>query len=199
MTKDSETVRIKEMQILAQQKGKLTLVTFEQRTRSGEWRERKREVYDNGNSAAILPYDAERKTVLLTRQLRLPIYLQDGLENSIEACAGKLDGEKPEIRIVKEMEEELGYRIPKVERLFELYVSPASIMEKIVYFTCAYSPADKVSEGGGLPEEGEDIEVIETTLEQAAAMIASGEIIDAKTVVLIQCLGARVRAQQGRR
>jgi GDP-mannose pyrophosphatase NudK len=199
MTKDSETVRIKEMQILAQQKGKLTLVTFEQRTRSGEWRERKREVYDNGNSAAILPYDAERKTVLLTRQLRLPMYLQDGLENSIEACAGKLDGEKPEIRIVKEMEEELGYRIPKVERLFELYVSPASIMEKIVYFTCAYSPADKVSEGGGLPEEGEDIEVIETTLEQAAAMIASGEIIDAKTVVLIQCLGARVRAQQGRR
>jgi len=198
MTKDSETVRIKEMQTLAQQKGKLTLVTFEQRTRSGEWRERKREVYDNGNSAAILPYDAERKTVLLTRQLRLPMYLQDGLENSIEACAGKLDGEKPEIRIVKEMAEELGYRIPKVERLFELYVSPASIMEKIVYFTCAYSPADKVSEGGGLPEEGEDIEVIETTLEQAAAMIASGEIIDAKTVVLIQYLGARVRARQAR-
>jgi GDP-mannose pyrophosphatase NudK len=198
MTKDSETVRIREMQTLAQQKGKLTLVTFEQRTRSGEWRERKREVYDNGNSAAILPYDAERKTVLLTRQLRLPMYLQDGLGNSIEACAGKLDGEKPEIRIVKEMEEELGYRIPKVERLFELYVSPASIMEKIVYFTCAYSPADKVSEGGGLQEEGEDIEVIETTLEQAAAMIASGDIIDAKTVVLIQYLGARVRAQQGR-
>ena len=197
MTKDSETVRIREMQTLAQQKGKLTLVTFEQRTRSGEWRERKREVYDNGNSAAILPYDAERKTVLLTRQLRLPMYLQDGLGNSIEACAGKLDGEKPEIRIVKEMEEELGYRIPKVERLFELYVSPASIMEKIVYFTCAYSPADKVSEGGGLPEEGEDIEVIETTLEQATAMIASGDIIDAKTVVLIQYLGARVRAQQG--
>jgi GDP-mannose pyrophosphatase NudK len=198
MTKDSETLRIKEMQTLAQQKGKLTLVTFEQRTRSGEWRERKREVYNNGNSAAILPYDAERKTVLLTRQLRLPMYLQDGLENSIEACAGKLDGEKPEIRVVKEMEEELGYRIPKVERLFELYVSPASIMEKIVYFTCAYSPADKVSEGGGLPEEGEDIEVIETTLEQAAAMIASGEIIDAKTVVLIQYLGARVRARQAR-
>jgi nudix-type nucleoside diphosphatase (YffH/AdpP family) len=198
MTKDSKTVRIREMQTLAQQKGKLTLVTFEQRTRSGEWRERKREVYDNGNSAAILPYDAERKTVLLTRQLRLPMYLQDGLGNSIEACAGKLDGEKPEIRIVKEMEEELGYRIPKVERLFELYVSPASIMEKIVYFTCTYSPADKVSEGGGLPEEGEDIEVIEMTLEQATAMIASGDIIDAKTVVLIQYLGARVRAQQGR-
>ena len=168
------------------------LVAFEQRTRNGEWRERKREVYDNGDSATILPYDAERGTVLLTRQLRLPMYLQDRLESSIEACAGKLDGEKPEIRIVKEMEEELGYRIAKVERLFELYVSPATIMEKIVFFTCAYSRADKASEGGGLVEEGEDIEVIETTLKEAAAMIAGGEIIDAKTVILVQYLQGRV-------
>jgi len=192
MESDSQKVRIKSMQTLAQQRGKLTLVTFEQRTRSGEWRERKREVYDNGNSATILPYDAQRKTVLLTRQLRLPMFLQDGLESSIEACAGKLDGEKPEIRIVKEMEEELGYRIAKVEKLFELYVSPGAVMEKIAFFTCAYSPADKVSAGGGLPEEGEDIEVIETTLKEAAAMIAVGEIIDAKTVILVQYLRERV-------
>ena len=96
---------------------------------------------------------------------------------------GKLDGENAEQRIVKEMQEELGYRITKVQRLFELYVSPAAIMEKIVFFTCAYSPADKVSNGGGLKEEGEDIEIVETTLPQAAAMIAAGEIIDAKTVV----------------
>src|SRR5258708_32007428 len=131
MEKDSEAVRIKSMQTLAQQRGKLALVTFEQRTR-GEWRERKREIYENGNSATILPYDAERKTVLLTRQLRLPMYLQDGLESSIEACAGKLDGEAAEKRIIGEMEEELGYRIAKVERLFELYISPGAIMEKIV-------------------------------------------------------------------
>jgi GDP-mannose pyrophosphatase NudK len=192
MKKDSQTVRIKSTQTLAQRKGKLMLVTFEQRTRSGEWRERTREIYDNGNSATILPYDAKRKTVLLTRQLRLPIYLQDGLESSVEACAGKLDGEKPETRIVKEMEEELGYRIAKVERLFELYVSPGAVMEKIVFFTCGYSPADKVSEGGGLPEEGEDIEAIETTLKEAAGMIAAGEIIDAKTVILVQFLRERV-------
>jgi GDP-mannose pyrophosphatase NudK len=192
MEKDSEAVRIKSMQTLAQQRGKLALVTFEQRTRSGEWRERKREIYENGNSATILPYDAERKTVLLTRQLRLPMYLQDGLESSIEACAGKLDGETAEKRIIGEMEEELGYRIAKVERLFELYVSPGAVMEKIAFFTCAYSPADKVSEGGGLPEEGEDIEVIETTLKEAAAMIAAGEIIDAKTVILVQYLRERV-------
>jgi nudix-type nucleoside diphosphatase (YffH/AdpP family) len=193
MKKDSQTVRIKDMQTLADQKGKLTRVTFEQRTRSGDWRQRKREIYDNGNSAVILPYDAQRQTVLLTRQLRLPMYLQDGLESSVEACAGKLDDEKAETRIIKEMEEELGYRIGIVERLFELYVSPAAVMEKIEYFTCAYSPADKVSEGGGLAEEGEDIEVIESTLAEAAAMIEAGEIIDAKTVVLVQFLRGRVR------
>jgi nudix-type nucleoside diphosphatase (YffH/AdpP family) len=195
MKKDSQTVRIKEIQTLAQAKGKLMSVTFEQRRRNGVWQQRKREIYDNGNSAVILPYDADRGTVLLTRQLRLPIYLQDGAASSVEACAGKLDGEKAEKRIMKEMEEELGYQIEKVERLFELYASPAAIMEKIEYFTCAYSPADKVSEGGGLAEEGEDIEVVETTLEQAAAMVAAGEIIDVKTVVLIQYLQERIRSQ----
>jgi nudix-type nucleoside diphosphatase (YffH/AdpP family) len=195
MRKDGQTVRIKDLQTLSSEKGKLMSVTYEQRTRRGDWQQRKREIYDNGNSAVVLPYDAERNTVLLTRQLRLPIFLQDGVASSVEACAGKLDGENPETRIMKEMEEELGYRIPRVERLFELYVSPAAIMEKITYFTAAYTPADKVSEGGGLAEEGEDIEVIETTLEQAAAMVAAGDIIDAKTVVLIQFLGERVRSQ----
>ena len=195
MQKDSPNVRIKDIQTLAQGKGRLMSVSFEQRRRDGNWQQRKREIYDNGNSAVVLPYDPDRNTVLLTGQLRLPIYLQDGIERSVEACAGKLDGETAERRIVKEMEEELGYRIEPVERLFELYVSPAAIMEKITYFTCVYSPADKVSEGGGLLEEGEDIEVIEMTLEQAAAMVASGDIIDAKTVVLIQYLRERVRAQ----
>jgi nudix-type nucleoside diphosphatase (YffH/AdpP family) len=185
---DDTSVHIEDTKILAHEKGKLTLVTFRQHRRDGQWQQRKREIYDNGNSAAVLPYDPERKTVLLTRQLRLPIYLQDGIEYSVEACAGKLDGEKAETRIIKEMEEELGYRIDAVERLFALYPSPASVAEKIEFFTCSYSPTDKVSNGGGLVDEGEDIEVIETTLEQAAAMILSGEIIDAKTVVLIQYL-----------
>ena len=189
--KNGESVQIDETKTLADEKGKLTRVTFRQRRRDGSWQQRKREVYDNGNSAAILPYDPERKTVLLTRQLRLPIWLQDGVERTIEACAGKLDGEKAETRIIKEMEEELGYRIAKVDRLFSLYVSPAAVAEKIEFFTCNYSPADKVSEGGGLADEGEDIEVIETTLEQAGAMVASCEIIDAKTVILIQYLTDR--------
>jgi nudix-type nucleoside diphosphatase (YffH/AdpP family) len=190
--KDSRSsVHIENMQILAEARGKLTSVSFRQRRRDGKWQQRKREIYDNGNSAVILPYDPKRKTVLLTRQLRLPIYLQDGRESSIEACAGKLDGEKAETRIIKEMQEELGYRIEEVEPLFALYPSPASVAEKIEFFTCCYSPADKVSGGGGLADEGEDIEVIETALEQASAMIRSGEIIDAKTVILIQYLTER--------
>ena len=162
---DGETVHIHDVETIAQNKGKLISVTYEQRRRDGEHQRRKREIYDHGNSAVILPCDPDRKTVLLTRQLRLPIFLQDGIERTVEACAGKLDGEEAERRIVKEMQEELGYRITKVQRLFELYVSPAAVMEKIVFFTCAYSPADKVSEGGGLKEEGEDIDVVETTLE----------------------------------
>jgi GDP-mannose pyrophosphatase NudK len=193
--KDDASVHIEDTKTLAHEKGKLTLVTFRQRRRDGPWQQRKREIYDNGNSAAILPYDPARKTVLLTRQLRLPIYLQDGIEYSVEACAGKLDGEKAETRIIKEMEEELGYHVAKVERLFALYPTPASVAEKIEFFTCSYSPADKISDGGGLADEGEDIEVIETTLAQAAAMILSGEIIDAKTVVLIQYLKARNRQE----
>ena len=188
---DDQAVRIEDITTLAHEKGKLTRVTFRQRRRDGSWQQRKREVYDNGNSATVLPYDPERKTVLLTRQLRVPIYLQDGLQRTIEACAGKLDGEQAEIRIIKEMEEELGYGIAKVERLFALYDSPAAVAEKIEFFTCTYSPADKQSAGGGLANEGEDIEVIETTLQQAGAMVASGEIIDAKTVILIQYLAGR--------
>jgi nudix-type nucleoside diphosphatase (YffH/AdpP family) len=194
MKMDGETVRICEVETIAQGKGKLIRVSYEQRRGDGERQQRQREVYDNGNSAVILPYDPDRKTVLLTRQLRLPIFLQDGTERTVEACAGKLDGEEAERRIEKEVREELGYKVSKLERLFELYVSPAAIMEKIVFFTCAYSPADKVSGGGGLKEEGEDIEVVEITLEQAAAMVANGEIVDAKTLVLVQYLRDRMQA-----
>jgi len=191
---EGENVRVCGIDTIADAKGKLISVRYEQRRRDGERQTRKREIYDNGNSAVILPYDPDRKTVLLARQLRLPVFLQDGIERTLEACAGKLDGEKAEHRIVKEMQEELGYNISQVERLFELYVSPAAIMERIVFFTCNYSPADKVSDGGGLKEEGEDIEVVETMLEEAAAMVATGEIVDAKTVVLIQYLRDRVQA-----
>jgi GDP-mannose pyrophosphatase NudK len=191
MTENSTSVRIEDMQTLSDEKGKLLNVSFEQRRRDGRWQKRTREIYDHGNAAVVLPYDSNRRTVLLTRQLRLPIFLQDGIDRSIEACAGKLEGEQAEVRMVKEIEEELGYKIKRLEGLFELYASPASLMEKITFFTCAYSPADKISDGGGLADEGEDIEVMETTLDQAAGMIKSGEIIDAKTVILIQFMNER--------
>jgi nudix-type nucleoside diphosphatase (YffH/AdpP family) len=168
-------------------------VTYEHLTRTGEWRQNTREVYDNGDSAVVLPYDPKRNTVLLTRQLRIPAYLNAGAEKMLEACAGKLDGKDAEQRIVKEIEEELGYRIPKVERLLELFVSPAAVMEKITFFTCAYSPDDKVSAGGGLADESEDIEVVEATFGKALAWVNAGEILDAKTVVLIQFLRDRLR------
>src|ERR1043166_8529944 len=142
--KNGKSVQIDDIKTLADEKGKLTRVTFRQRRRDGSWQQRKREIYDNGNSATVLPFDPQRKTVLLTRQLRLPIYLQDGFERTIEACAGKLDGEDGETRIIKEREEELGYRIARVKRLFALYVSPAAVAEKIEFYTCNYSPADKV-------------------------------------------------------
>ena len=128
MKENGESVRICGIDTIAEAKGRLISVSYEQRRRDGEQQSRKREIYDHGNSAVILPYDPDRKTVLLARQLRLPIFLQDGSERTIEACAGKLDGEKAERRIIKEVHEELGYRISDVERLFELYVSPAAVM-----------------------------------------------------------------------
>ena len=124
-------MQIREIETVADQIGKLLRVTFDQRRRDGDLQQREREVYDNGDLAVILPHDPRRNTVLLTRQLRLPIFLRDGTERSLEACPGKLDGELAEPRIIKEVEEELGYRITKVQRLFDLYASPAAIMERI--------------------------------------------------------------------
>jgi len=115
MKMDGKTIQICDVETIAHDKGRLVNVSYEQRRRDGERQRRKREIYDNGNSAVILPYDPDRKTVLLTRQLRLPVFLQDGTERTVEARAGKLDGEQAEQRIVKEMQEELGYRIAKVQ------------------------------------------------------------------------------------
>jgi GDP-mannose pyrophosphatase NudK len=196
MMDSSQTIRINDVRTLADEKGKLTRVTFEQRRKDGSWQQRHREVYDNGDSAVILPYDADRNTVLLARQFRLPAYLKDGAERLVEACAGKLDDETAEKRIIKEMEEELGYRIARVDRLFELYVSPAAVAEKITFFTCDYSPADKVSSGGGLADEGENIEIVELTLDDARGMIFTGKIVDAKTVILVQFLWDRVASSR---
>ena len=146
-----------------------------------------REVYDRGNGAAILLYNSIKKTIILTRQFRLPTYL-NGNETGmmIEACAGLLDKDNPQQCIIRETEEETGYRLNKVQKVFETYMSPGSVTEILYLFVGEYDETMKVSNGGGIDSEQENIEVLELTFEEAFTMIETGEIKDAKTIMLLQ-------------
>jgi nudix-type nucleoside diphosphatase (YffH/AdpP family) len=175
-------------EILSDGWAELSKHTFELRRRDGSWDRQVREVYDRGNAAVILPYDPMRGTVLLVRQFRLPAFLQGDRAPLIEACAGLLDENDPETCIRKEAEEELGYRMGAVTHIYDIYMSPGSVTEKLSFFTAEYSPADRVSDGGGEVSEGEDIEVLEMPLDEALAMVKGGRIVDAKTVMLVQHL-----------
>ncbi len=178
-------VRILAREVLSRVHHLLENITFERQRSDGKTQTISREIFDTGSGAVILLYDPARGRVVLVRQFRLPIYLSNGEGHLIEAVAGKLEGEDPAIRIVKEVEEEAGFRIEKPVRIFEAFMSPGSFMEKLTFFIVRYRPEDRVGQGGGLAEEGEDIEVIEPTLDEALAMIESGEIIDAKTIALL--------------
>src|SRR5882757_7297553 len=146
-----------------------------------------REVYDRGNGAVILLYNQEFKTVILTRQFRLPSFVNGNTKGVlIEACAGLLDHDNPEEAIKRETEEETGYRIKDVRKIFDSYMSPGSVSEILYFFIAEYTQSMKVHEGGGIEHEQEDIEVIETGFDQAIAMIETGEIKDAKTIMLLQ-------------
>jgi nudix-type nucleoside diphosphatase (YffH/AdpP family) len=146
-----------------------------------------REVYDRGNGAAILLYNSIQKTVILTRQFRLPSYLNGNKTGMmIEVCAGLLDKDHPEQCIIRETEEETGYRITTVHKVMETYMSPGAVTEILYLFVGEYDETMKVHEGGGLDAEQEHIEVMELPFEDAYAMIATGEIKDAKTVMLLQ-------------
>lgn len=156
---------------------------------TGEWVTQVREAYDRGNGATILLYNTSKRTVILTRQFRLPTYLnanQSGM--LIEACAGLLDRDNPEDCIRKETQEETGYKVKSVQKVFEAYMSPGSVTEILYFFIAEYSQAMKVGEGGGVQEEQENIEVLEILFSDAYKMIASGEIRDAKTIMLLQYL-----------
>lgn len=166
----------------------LTKHTFELRKRDGTWERQIRQTYDRGHGAAILPHDPVRGTVLLVRQFRMPAHVTGHHETLIEACAGLLDDLDPLSAIAKEAEEELGYRIHDTCQLFDIYMSPGSVTERLHLFTGTYSPQDRISAGGGAADEGEDIEVMEITLAEAASMVADGRIIDAKTIILLQAL-----------
>jgi nudix-type nucleoside diphosphatase (YffH/AdpP family) len=160
---------------------------FEYLRSDGRWDPQTREVYDRGNGAAVLLYDPERETVLLTRQFRMPTYVNgnpDGLLT--EACAGLLDGTDPEEDILREILEETGYRVPRVEKVCEAYSSPGAVTELLHYYMAAYAPAMKTHPGGGKEEESEDIELLEYSYQQVLGQLKAGEIRDAKTLILLQ-------------
>lgn len=164
----------------------LNKVTYNFTPDNGEPEIQRREVYDRGNGAAILLYNKEKQTVILTRQFRLPTFL-NGNESGmmIEVCAGLLDEKNPEDCIKRETEEETGYRIHEVKKVFEAYMSPGAVTEILYFFTAEYQPEMKVSEGGGLATEHEYIEVMELPFDDAMKMVYNGEIKDAKTIMLL--------------
>ena len=165
----------------------LNKVTVDYQKRDGSWDTQVREVYDRGNGAAILLYNKSKETVILTRQFRLPSYLNGNKSGlMIEVCAGLLDEDNPEACIIREAEEETGYRLHSVKKIFEAYMSPGAVTEILHYFIGEYDSSMKVSAGGGLANEHEEIDVIEIPFGQAYVMIEAGEIKDAKTIMLLQ-------------
>ncbi len=183
---EDERVRVRDVSTLSERHFVLRSTEFDYRRRDGTWQRLRRETYDHGNGAVLLPYDPVRRTVLLVRQFRYPAYVNGHPEPLIEAIAGLLDKNDPMTAIVKEAEEEAGLRIRAPRLVFEAFMSPGSVTEKLSLFVGEYSPADRIDAGGGLPQEGEDIEVLEPDFETALAMIQDGRIVDAKTILLIQ-------------
>jgi GDP-mannose pyrophosphatase NudK len=164
----------------------LRKVTFDFLQKNGEWQTQSREAYDRGNGAVILLYNQEAKTVILTRQFRMPTYLNGNPDGMlIEACAGLLDADNPEDCIRKETQEETGYQITDVQKIFEVYMSPGSVTEILYFFVASYTKAQKINEGGGVEEE-EEIDVLELDFQKALDMVKTGEIKDAKTIMLLQ-------------
>lgn len=183
----TKPVKIVEKKLLSDNWYKLYKYTFEITDKHGKSHQQVREAYDRGNGAVILLYNPENKMVILTRQFRLPTFVNgnpDGL--MIEACAGLLDEDNPEDCIRRETEEETGYRVAHVEKIYEAYMSPGSVTEILHFFIGRYSKDQKVNEGGGVDHEQENIEVLELGFDKAYGMIASGEIKDAKTIMLLQ-------------
>lgn len=183
----TEDVRITHVQTLSDDWYVLKKTTFEIRRRDGRWQTLSRETYDRGNGATVLPFDPGRRTVLLTRQFRLPTYVNGNADGRlIETAAGLLDEADPVTRVRAEAEEEIGYRLRRVRSVFDVYMSPGSVTERLHCFVAEYDAADRVSRGGGNAEEGEDIEVLELPFDEALAMIGDGRIRDGKTVLLLQ-------------
>ena len=178
-------IRIIESEILSDNWYSLKKYTFEQQRRDGEWQRQSREVYDRGNGVTILLYNRERKTVILTRQFRFPVFINGHESDLIEAAAGLLDNMDPESRIKAEAEEETGFKVARVQKIFEAYMSPGSVTEKLYFYVAEYQPQDRTGAGGGVKSEGEDIDVLEISLEDALRYVETGQIVDGKTIMLL--------------
>ncbi len=183
----NQKVKINTIENLSKCYYKLDRIDFDYQTKNGQWQNQQRESYDRGDGAAILLYNPSKKTVILTKQFRMPSYLNENSDGMmIEVCAGLLDEDDPLTCIKKEAEEETGYKIENPVKLFEIFSTPGAVTEKIHYFIAEYNSEMKISDGGGLEEETEEIEVLEFGFEEALSMISTGEICDAKTIILLQ-------------
>lgn len=182
----SERVRIVNTEVLSDNWYILKKVTFEYQHKNGKWITQSREAYDRGNGATILLYNKEQKTVILTRQFRLPTFINGNADGMlIEACAGLLDKDNPEDCIRRETEEETGFKIRDVKKVYEAYMSPGSVTEILYFFVAEYTKEMRASAGGGV-DEHEDIDVLEMPFDAAYRMIETGELKDAKTIILLQ-------------
>ena len=182
----SDRIRVQNVRVLSDNWYTLKTTTFEWRRGNGEWQTQHRETYDRGNGATLLPYNLAQRSVVLVKQFRYPAYVNGYDDLLIEAAAGLLDDESPEVRIRAEAEEETGYRLGEISKIFEAFMSPGSVTEKLHFFVAEYEPKMKIGSGGGIASEGEDIEVVELPIDQALAMIRDGRIADAKTIILLQ-------------
>jgi len=179
-------VVVKDVELLASAWHVLRRTTLERRRPDGSWTTEQRETYDRGNGATLLLHDVDRRTVLLSRQFRFPVYVNghpDGM--LLETAAGLLDDESPEDAVRREVEEELGVTVGEVEHVFDVFMSPGSVTERLHFFAAPYDAADRTGDRGGLADEGEDIEVVELGFDEALDMIDDGRIADAKTVMLL--------------
>jgi nudix-type nucleoside diphosphatase (YffH/AdpP family) len=180
-------INIKQTKILSKDYYTLKKILYQYETEDGITRDVEREVYDRGNGVAILLYNKENQSVILTRQFRLPTYVNSNETGMmIEVCAGMLEEDNPDDCVKREVEEETGYRIDKVKKVFTSYMSPGAVTEIIHFYVGNYNDQMKVSEGGGLETEGENIEVMELKFDKAYDMIYTGEIKDSKTIMLLQ-------------
>ncbi|HJE69207.1 MULTISPECIES: NUDIX domain-containing protein [Pseudomonadaceae] len=186
-------IRVEEVEVLSDDWFVLKKTTFAFLRSDGTWQRQSRETYDRGNGATILLYDPRRRTVVLTRQLRYPAFVNGHDDLLIEAPAGLLDAAEPEVRIRAEVEEETGFQVREVRQVFDAFMSPGSVTERLHFFVGEYAPGDRKSAGGGNVAEGEDIAVLEVDLDEALAMIDAGTIRDGKTIMLLQYAALKLR------